>query len=102
LDRGEGLGLERSWWIEVTGVGDGSQGRWIEAAPRRRTGGAESPSQSPKGNHRRVGREREQGASARLRGGDRGQGGSKAGGGGGLDRAVRSGAGRAVPAHVPG
>jgi hypothetical protein len=43
LDRGEGLGLERSWWIG--------------AAPRRRTGGAESPSQSPKGNRRRVERE---------------------------------------------
>jgi hypothetical protein len=28
--------------------------------------------------------------------------GSKAGGGGGPDRAVRTGAGRAVPAHVPG
>jgi hypothetical protein len=58
LDRGEGLGLERSWWIEVTGVGDGSRGRWIGAAPRR-WGFADSPSQSPPSRER----EREQGAS---------------------------------------
>jgi hypothetical protein len=108
LDRGEGLGLERSWWIEVTGVGDGSRGRWIEAVPRRRMGGAESPSQSPKGNRRRVGREREQ---ERVRGAERwGPGGRgaeevvrlAAGGGGGADRAVRTGASRAVLAYVPG
>jgi hypothetical protein len=50
-------------------------------------------------------REREGAGSecdARLRGGARGRGGSKAGGGGGPDRAVRTRAGRAVPAHVPG
>jgi hypothetical protein len=34
--------------------------------------------------------------------GARSRGGSKAGGGGGPDRAIRMGACRAVPAHVPG
>jgi hypothetical protein len=60
LDRGEGLGLERSWWIEVTGVGDGSRGRWIGAAPRQR-GFADSPSQSSSS------REREGAGSERVR-----------------------------------
>jgi hypothetical protein len=60
LDRGEGLGLEMSWWIEVTGVGDRSRGRWIGAAPRRR-GFADSPSQSP------PSREREGARSERVR-----------------------------------
>jgi hypothetical protein len=62
LDRGEGL--ERSWWIEVTGVGDGSRGRWTGAAPRRRRRRGIANRQV---NRRRVGRERGSRVRVRMR-----------------------------------
>jgi hypothetical protein len=73
------LGLERRWWIEVTGVGDGRRGRWIGAAPRRRTGGAELPIAKGESLNRRVGEREGAGrssasASEWLRDGDRGRG----------------------------